>query len=185
MARWQAHAVPYLPQDTEQALGPPRPQRSQPFHDQTPLQIQGKLGAHSPEKRSHTKLDTPFQGVQRLPEYPLPQPQTQHPGRAEGLHSELKRPARSQIPGSRILIFQASGGEVSRRVWPPPGPTPIPAAGLPAAPAARPPAAGSQRGAPRPGLYCRALSLSLSPRPQGVAPWPFAAACTLPPAGSP
>lgn len=142
----------------------------------------------TPQKNTHTQNQTHrFKELRGFlsPPSPSPRPQTQHTGRAEGLHSELKRPARSQIPGSRILIFQASGGQVSRRVWLPPGPTPIPAAGLPAAPAVRPPAAGSQRGAPRPGPHCRALFLSLSPRPQGVAPWPFAAACTLPPAGSP
>lgn len=67
MARGRAHTATDLPQDTKPALGPPRPQRSQPFQGQTSLQTQEKLGALAPEKCSHIKSDAQFQGVQRLP----------------------------------------------------------------------------------------------------------------------
>lgn len=78
----------------------------------------------TPQKNAHTQNQMhsfkEFRGFLSPPSL-SPRPQTQHPGRARDLHSELKRSARSQIPGSRILIFQASGGQVSRRVSPPPG----------------------------------------------------------------
>lgn len=60
------HTTTDLPQGTQQARGNSDLGVSGFPGSQTPLQMRGKMGAHSPKKCSHTKSGAQFQGVQKL-----------------------------------------------------------------------------------------------------------------------